>query len=77
MRRSVATLTTGLNAGLELGHAETSSFICAVIALHLVRNSCKLLGLDIRIELDVHRALTVPIPPLLAWRVFLLACWSA
>jgi hypothetical protein len=55
-----------------LGQAETLSFICVVIALYLVRKSSELLGLDVRIELDVQRALPVPIPPSFAWRTILL-----
>jgi len=65
---------SGLNAGLELGQAETLSFICVVIALYLVRKSSELLGLDVRIELDVQRALPVSIPPSFAWRTILLTC---
>jgi len=56
-----------------LGQAETLSFIGVVIALYLVRKSSELLGLDVWIELDVHRALPVPITPSFAWRTFLLA----
>ena len=68
---------SGLNAGLELGQAETLSFIGVVIAPYLVRKSSELFGLDVWIELDVQRALPVPITPSFAWRTILLACGSA
>src|SRR5258708_16901255 len=71
--RSTSGLASGLNAGLELGQAESLSFICVVIALYLVRKSSELLGLDVRIELDIQRALPVPITPSFAWRTILLA----
>jgi hypothetical protein len=60
-----------------LGQAETLSFIGIVIALYLVRKCSELLGLDVWIELNVQRALPVPITPLFAWRTILLACGSA
>jgi hypothetical protein len=66
---------SGLNARLELGQAETLSFICVVIALYLVRKSSELLRLDVRKELDVQRALPVSIAPAFSWRAILLACW--
>ena len=56
-------LVAGLGAGLELGQADTLSFIGVVIALHLVRKSSELFGLDVRIELDVQGALPVSIAP--------------
>jgi hypothetical protein len=36
-----------------------------------------LLGLDVRVELDIQGALPVAITPSLAWRAILLACGSA
>jgi hypothetical protein len=68
---------SGLNAGLELGQAETLSFICVVIALYLVRKSSELLGLNVRVELDVQCALPISIAPSFTWWPFLLACWRA
>ena len=63
--------------GLELGQAETSSFIGVVIALHLVRKCSELLGLDVRIELDVQRASAVAVAPALARRLVFLAVGRA
>jgi len=60
-----------------LGQAETLSFICVVIALYLVRKSSELLGLDVRVELDIQGALPVAVAPSFAWRTILLACGSA
>jgi hypothetical protein len=68
---------SGLNAGLELGQAETLSFIGVVIALYLVRKSSELFGLDVGIKLDVQRALPVSIAPPFTWWTILLACWRA
>src|SRR5215510_12978829 len=77
VRQLTSGLTSGLNAGLELGQAETLSFVCVVIAVYLVRKSSELLGLDIRVELGIQRALPVAITPRLGWRAILLACWGA
>ncbi len=63
MRFSTSELVAGLGAGLELGHADTLSFIGVVIALYLVRKSSELFCLDIRVELDVQGALSVSIAP--------------
>jgi len=62
---------------LELGQAETLSFIGVVIALYLVRKSSELLCLNVRVELDVQSALPVAIAPSLAGGTILLACRSA
>src|SRR5689334_22111297 len=66
-----------LGTGLELGQATTFSFVGVVIALYLVRKSSELLGLDIRIELDVDGALPFPIAPGFAWSALLHARWWA
>jgi len=67
----------GLGAGLELGQADTLSFIGVVIALYLVRKSSELFGLDVRIELDVQGALPVSIAPPFTGGAVLLAGWRA
>jgi hypothetical protein len=62
---------------LELGQAETLSFICVVIALYRVRKGSELLRLDVRKELDVQAALPVSIEPPLAWWLIQLFGWGA
>jgi hypothetical protein len=57
----------GANPRLELGQAETSSFIGIVIALYHVRKGSELLRLDVRKKLEVQGALPVSIKPPLAW----------
>ena len=42
MRFSTSELVAGLGAGLELGRADTLSFVGVVIALYLVRKSSEL-----------------------------------
>jgi hypothetical protein len=63
MRFSTSELVAALGAGLELGRADTLSFIGVVIAPYLVRKSSELFGLDVRVELDVQGALSVSIAP--------------
>jgi hypothetical protein len=75
MRFSTSELVAGLGAGLELGHADTLSFIGVVIALYLVRKSSELFCLDVRIELDVQGALPVAIAPPFTGGAILLAGW--
>ena len=70
-------LAAGLDAGLELGHADTLSFVGVVIALYLVRKSSELFCLDVRIELDVQGALPVSIAPSFTGGAILLAGWCA
>ena len=77
MRFSTSELLTGLGAGLELGHADTPSFIGVVIALYLVRKSSELFCLDIRVELDIQGALSVSIAPPFTGGAVLLAGWRA
>jgi hypothetical protein len=77
MRFSTSELVAGLGAGLELGQADTLSFIGVVIALYLVRKSSELFCLDIRIELDVQGALSVSIAPPFTGGTVLLAGWRA
>jgi hypothetical protein len=67
----------GLGTGLELDQTGTLPFIGVVIALHLVRNSSELFGLDVRVELDVHGALSVSIAPPFTGGTVLLAGWRA
>jgi hypothetical protein len=57
---------------LELGQAETLSFIGVVIAPYLVRKSSELLGMDVRVKLDIQRALPVSVPPAFTRRPILL-----
>jgi hypothetical protein len=75
MRFSTSELVAGLGAGLELGQADTLSFIGVVIALYLVRKSSELFCLDVRIELDVQGALPVSIAPPFTGGAVLLAGW--
>jgi len=77
MRFSTSELVAGLGAGLELGQADTLSFIGVVIALYLVRKSSELFCLDIRVELDVQGALSVSIAPPFTGGAVLLAGWRA
>ena len=63
MRFSTSELVAGLGAGLELGRADTLSFVAVVIALYLVRKSTELFCLNVRVELDNQGALTVSIVP--------------
>jgi hypothetical protein len=60
-----------------MGQEETHTIDAGVIALYLIRKGSELLGLNVRVELDVQRALPVSIAPSLAWRTILLACWGA
>jgi hypothetical protein len=64
-----------MGAGLELGQADTLSFIGVVIALHLVRKSSVLFCPDVGIELDVQGALPVSIAPPFTGGPILLAGW--
>src|SRR5262245_14831440 len=57
------------NPRLELGQAETSSFVGIVIALYRVRQGAELLRRDFRKELHVQSALAVSIAPPLARRL--------
>jgi hypothetical protein len=75
MRFSTSELVAGLGAGLELGHADTLSFIGVVIALYLVRKSSELFGLDVRVELDIQGALSVSVAPPFTGGAILLAGW--
>jgi hypothetical protein len=77
LRFSTCELLAGLGAGLELGQADTLSFIGVVIALHLIRNSTVLFGLNVRVELDNQGALSVTIAPPFTRRAILLAGWRA
>jgi hypothetical protein len=77
MRFSTSELVAGLGAGLELGQADTLSFICVVIALYLVRKSSELFCLDVRIKLDVQGALPISIAPPFTGGAVLLARWRA
>jgi hypothetical protein len=77
MRFSTSELVAGLGAGLELGQADTLSFIGVVIALYLVRKSSELFCLDVGVELDVQRALPVAIAPPFTGGAVLLAGWRA
>ena len=63
MRFSTSELAAGLGAGLELGRADTLSFVGVVIALYLVRKSTELFCFNVRVELDVQGALSVSIAP--------------
>jgi hypothetical protein len=49
----------GLGAGLELGQADTLSFVGVVIARYLVRKSTELFCMQVRVELDNQGALSV------------------
>jgi hypothetical protein len=77
MRFSTSELVAGLGAGLELGQADTLSFIGVVIALYLVRKSSELFCLDVRVELDIQGALPVSIAPPFTGGAILLAGWRA
>jgi hypothetical protein len=74
---STSELVEGLGAGLELGQADTLSFIGVVIALHLVRKSTVLFCLNVRVELDNQGALSVSIAPPFTGGAILLAGWRA
>ncbi|MPZ36365.1 MAG: hypothetical protein GEV13_36370 [Rhodospirillales bacterium] len=63
MRFSMSELVAGLGAGLELGRADTLSFVGVVIALYLVRKSSELFCMNVRVELDNQGALSVSIAP--------------
>jgi len=67
----------GLGAGLELGRADTLSFIGVVIALYFVRNSTELFCLNVRVELDNQGALSISIAPPFTGRAVLFAGWRA
>jgi hypothetical protein len=77
MRFAASELAAGLGAGLELGRAETLSFVGVVIALYLVRKSSELFCLNVRVELDNQGALPVSIAPKFAGGTVLLAGWRA
>ena len=74
---STSELVPGLGARLELGRADTLSFIGVVIALHLVRKSSVLFCLNVGVELDVQGALSISIAPPFTGRTILLAGWRA
>jgi hypothetical protein len=67
----------GVGAGLELGQADTLSFVGVVIALHVVRKSSVLFCLNVRVELDNQGALPVSIAPPFTGGPILLAGWCA
>jgi hypothetical protein len=67
----------GLGAGLELGRADTLSFVSVVIALYLVPKSTELFCVNVRVELDNQGALSVSIAPKFTGGTVLLAGWRA
>jgi hypothetical protein len=67
----------GLGAGLELGRADTLSFVSVVIALYLVPESTELFCVNVRVELDNQGALSVSIAPKFTGGTVLLAGWRA
>jgi hypothetical protein len=60
---------------LELGQADTLSFVGVVIALYIVRKNTELSCLNVRVELDIQGALPVSIAPPLTGGAILLASW--
>jgi hypothetical protein len=77
MRFSTSELVAGPGAGLELGRADTLSFVCVVIALYLVPKSSELFCVNVRVELDNQGALSVSIAPKSTGGTVLLAGWRA
>jgi hypothetical protein len=70
-------LVAGLGAGLELGQADTLSFVGVVIARYVVCKSSELSCLNVWVQLDIQGAWSVSIAPPLTRRAVLLAGWRA
>ena len=60
---STSELVAGLGAGLDLGRADTLSFVSVVVALYLVPKGTELFCVNVRVKLDNQGALSVSIAP--------------
>jgi hypothetical protein len=77
MRFFTSELVAGLGTRLELGRADTLSFVGVVIALYLVRKRSELFCLNVWVKLDIQGALPVSIAPPFTGGPVLLAGWRA